>query len=213
MWSVVIPVKRLPEAKSRLAPQPAGRRSSLALAFACDTVAAAAASPLVGAVYVVTSDDLVAARVTEIGAHVVPDDAGGLNAALETGRRHALRAAPARRIAALTADLPCLRTADLTAALAAAGPGRAFVPDAVGTGTTLLLSDTAGLLTPRFGPDSRRLHESSGATPLADAGRSLRQDVDTPDDLRAAARFGVGAHTAAALTRPADRAASADGRP
>jgi 2-phospho-L-lactate guanylyltransferase len=207
VWSVVIPVKRLPEAKTRLAPQLGDLRSNLALAFACDTVAAAAASPLVAAVYVVTRDTTVAARVSTLGAHVVADEAGGLNPAIEAGRLHALAAAPGHRVAALTADLPGLRTTDLTSALATAGPGRAFVADALGTGTTLLLSDTAGLLAPNFGPGSRRLHETSGATALTDVGPSLRQDVDTADDLAAAALLGLGAHTTATLSATRDRQA------
>jgi 2-phospho-L-lactate guanylyltransferase len=202
VWSVVIPVKRLPEAKSRLAPLSGDRRAALALAFASDTAAAAAASPLVAAVYAVTGDEEVARRLGALGAHILPDDAGGgLNGAVEAGRRRALADDPRRRVAALTADLPGLRTEDLTAALAGVPEGRAFVPDAPGSGTTLLLSDVHGTLAPRFGPNSRYAHEAGGATLLTAAGRSLRRDVDTVADLEDAIRLGVGAHTAAALDR------------
>lgn len=202
MWSVVIPVKRLPDAKSRLAPLSGELRAALALAFASDAVAAAAASPLVAALFVVTGDDAVAQRLSALGARILPDDArGGLNGALESGRRRALADDPRRRVAALTSDLPALRTGDLTAALASATDGRAFVADAPGSGTTLLLSDVRGTLAPRFGPNSRYAHEASGATLLTAAGRSLRRDVDTVEDLEDAIRLGVGAHTAAALAR------------
>ncbi|NKY79677.1 2-phospho-L-lactate guanylyltransferase, partial [Nocardiopsis dassonvillei] len=44
-WSLVVPVKRLGRAKTRLAPVAGGRREDLALAIACDTVAAARACP------------------------------------------------------------------------------------------------------------------------------------------------------------------------
>jgi len=202
VWSVVIPVKRLPEAKSRLAPLLGARRSALALAFACDTAAAAAASPLVSGVFAVTGDRTVADRLSALGARILPDDAGGgLNGALETGARRALALAPGHRIAALTSDLPSLRSADLTNALTGVGPGRAFVPDAPGSGTTLLLAGADGVLGPRFGPDSRDAHEASGASLIAGAATSLRRDVDTAEDLDAAILLGVGAHTEAALSR------------
>jgi len=124
VWSVVIPVKRLPEAKSRLA-LPADRRAALALAFASDTVAAAAASPLVAAVFAVTGDETVSQRLSALGARILPDDApGGLNPAIESGRLRALADNPHRRVAALTADLPGLRTADLTDALSTVPAGR-----------------------------------------------------------------------------------------
>lgn len=201
MWSVVIPVKRLPEAKSRLALS-GERRAALALAFASDTVVAAAASPLVGAVFAVTGDDAVSQRLSALGARILPDDVpGGLNAAVESGRQRALSEDPHRRVAALTADLPGLRTADLTDALSVVPDGRAFVADAPGSGTTLLLSDTGGTLAARFGPNSRYAHERSGAKLLSGAGQSLRRDVDTVEDLDDAIRLGVGEHTAAALAR------------
>jgi 2-phospho-L-lactate guanylyltransferase len=201
VWSVVIPVKRLPEAKSRLALS-GERRAALALAFASDTVAAAAASPLVGAVFAVTGDEAVSRRLSALGARILPDDApGGLNAAVESGRLRALADDPHRRVAALTADLPGLRTADLTGALSTVPEGRAFVADAPGSGTTLLLSDTGGTLAAHFGPNSRYAHERSGAKLLSDAGQSLRRDVDTIEDLADAIRLGVGEHTAEALAR------------
>jgi 2-phospho-L-lactate guanylyltransferase len=200
VWSVVIPVKRLPDAKSRLALLSGEHRAALALAFASDTVAAAAASPLVAAVFVVTGDERVARRLGVLGARILPDDApGGLNGAVESGRARALADDPRRRVAALTADLPGLLTGDLTEALSAAPDGRAFVADAPGSGTTLLLSDTRGTLAARFGVNSRYAHEAGGALLLADAGRSLRRDVDTMEDLEDAIKLGVGAHTRAAL--------------
>lgn len=200
MWSVVIPVKRLPDAKSRLTPLSGADRAALALAFAADTVVAAAASPLVAAVFVVSGDERVARRLGALGARILPDDApGGLNGAVESGRVRALADDPRRRVAALTSDLPGLRTGDLTDALSAAPDGRAFVADAPGSGTTLLLSDVHGTLCARFGVDSRYAHEAGGAVLLAGAGRSLRRDVDTMEDLEDAIALGIGAHTAAAL--------------
>ncbi|MGH3344681.1 MAG: 2-phospho-L-lactate guanylyltransferase, partial [Carbonactinosporaceae bacterium] len=81
-----MPVKRLDDAKTRLAGLPSKRRAELALAFAADTVAAAAGCPLIRRVIVVTDDALAGAVLAGRGAHVVPDrpDAG-LNAALRHG--------------------------------------------------------------------------------------------------------------------------------
>jgi 2-phospho-L-lactate guanylyltransferase len=57
-------------------------------------------------------------------------------------------------------------------------------------------------LDPRFGGPSRRSHLDSGAEllDLPDIA-SLRRDVDTAEDLAAAALLGVGPRTAALLAR------------
>jgi 2-phospho-L-lactate guanylyltransferase len=204
----VIPVKPLPDAKSRLAPLSGEHRAELALAFASDTAAAAVASPLVAAVFAVTSDAAVSQRLRSLGARILPDDRpGDLNGAVESGRLRVLADGPFRRIAVLTSDLPGLRTADLSDALHGVPEGRAFVADAPGSGTTLLLSDTTGTLGARFGPNSRHAHEASGAALLAHAGTSLRRDVDTVEDLAEVIRLGVGPHTSAALARLRERSA------
>src|SRR5579875_1485078 len=85
-WSIVVPVKRLAHAKSRLYAAGERRlpeRSTLVLALALDTVAAALATPAVGRVVVVTDERPAAAALRELGAITVPDrpDAG-LNPAL-----------------------------------------------------------------------------------------------------------------------------------
>lgn len=210
MWSLVIPVKRLSAAKSRLVPLPTARRAELALAFVRDCVAAASAAPEVARVIVVTADETAGERLARAGAHIVwepssaaaPVAADGsqtrLNAAIAFGARRSREDRPDLRVGALTGDLPSLRHRELGAVLklAAAIDGRSFVPDAVGTGTTLLLGPARGPLDPLFGSDSYLRHARSGAAELFGAGRSLRQDVDTLADLEAALRLGVGAHTA-----------------
>ncbi|MCZ9346581.1 2-phospho-L-lactate guanylyltransferase, partial [Streptomyces sp. TRM76130] len=77
-----------------------------------------------------------------------------------------------------------------------------FLPDAAGLGTTLLAVAPGRALDPSFGPDSRRGHRASDAVELRlDAVHSVRQDVDTGEDLRAALALGVGPRTAAAVAR------------
>jgi 2-phospho-L-lactate guanylyltransferase len=73
---------------------------------------------------------------------------------------------------------------------------------AAGTGTTFLLAAPGTDLDPRFGGASAQRHAASGARPLLGDWPSLRRDVDTSDDLRAATELGLGAHTRAVLISP-----------
>lgn len=204
LWHVVVPLKPLALAKSRLGPA-AGEpgRGRLALAFALDTVTAALACPPVGSVTVVTDDAEAAGQLGAAGARVVPDaPRAGLNAALAHGEQRVRAVEPGAAVAALNADLPALRPAELARVLAAAGGGRAFLADAPGTGTTLLAADAGVALAPGFGVASRARHLASGAREIGMGGvDSVRQDVDTGADLRAALALGVGRHTAAELDR------------
>jgi 2-phospho-L-lactate/phosphoenolpyruvate guanylyltransferase len=201
-WSLVIPVKVLALAKSRLTGLAGPRRAELALAMAADTVAAAVACDVVDSVIVVTDDAAAAADLSGLGAVVVPDEPGdGLNPALAFGAARADERWPGRGRAGLAADLPALGPAELGRALAAAaGTPEAFVADAAGTGTTLYTAGPGAAFSPRFGPGSRAAHLSAGAAELLLPGLDgLRRDVDTVADLRDAARIGLGPRTAAAM--------------
>ncbi|GIF02988.1 2-phospho-L-lactate guanylyltransferase [Actinoplanes siamensis] len=190
----VIPVKRLGAAKSRLrGAVPPERHPELVLAMMLDTAAAVLNATVVAELIVVTDDEVVARAVREMGAKVSPDPAAGLNAALRFGADEVGGLAAHRAV--LTGDLPALRPADLDAALAATAPGRAFVPDAAGTGTVLLAAPPREPLEPRFGPGSAGAHRASGAVPLTGDWPGLRQDVDTAADLATVLRLGAGART------------------
>jgi 2-phospho-L-lactate/phosphoenolpyruvate guanylyltransferase len=198
-WSLVIPVKVLALAKSRLTGLAGQTRAQLALAMAADTVAAACAAA--DSVIVVTDDEKAGAELSGLGAVIVPDKPGdGLNAALRFGAVQADERWPGRGRAGLAADLPALTAGELARALAAAAKAdQAFVPDAAGTGTTLYTAAPGVSFLPRFGPDSRAAHLSAGAVELRIPGTDgLRRDVDTVADLRDAARIGLGPRTAAA---------------
>ncbi|MEO3977264.1 2-phospho-L-lactate guanylyltransferase [Streptomyces sp. CAU 1734] len=202
-WSLVVPLKPLVLAKSRLAPAAGDRlRPHLALAFALDTVAAALACPVVRDVAVVTDDPVAGSELAALGARIVADrPAAGLNAALAHGARTVRRARPAAAVAALNADLPALRPWELARVLGYARVfPRAFLPDAAGIGTTLLAAGPGTELLPGFGGRSRHRHSASGAAEIPLTGvDSVRQDVDTGDDLMAAMALGVGPRTAARL--------------
>jgi 2-phospho-L-lactate guanylyltransferase len=202
-WSLVVPVKVLAQAKSRLIGLPASDRADLALAMATDTVAAAVAAAAVRAVLVITDDPAVGTEMARLGAQVLPDEpASGLNAALTFGAAYARDHWPERGVAGLAGDLPSLRPGELTAALGAAAiSAHAFVPDADGTGTTLYAAAPGTRFEPLFGVASAARHLAAGATELdLPELAGLRQDVDTAEDLRQAASIGLGPRTRALLT-------------
>jgi 2-phospho-L-lactate guanylyltransferase len=191
-WTVVIPAKALPEAKSRLLPasaDPAAHRR-LVESIREDTMAAARAAEGTARVLVIAD------RPQLPGALV--QTRPGLNAALAEAADYAMRTWPMDGVVALVGDLPALQPEALAAALAAAAQhARSFVADATGTGTTLLAALPGTSLSPAFGPGSAARH-ARVATPL-DAAPGLRHDVDTADDLRAAAELGLGPATSVVL--------------
>jgi 2-phospho-L-lactate guanylyltransferase len=204
-WCLVVPVKSLATAKTRLSDSwvapgltPAARED-LALAFAVDTVDAAIRCPQVRAVVVVTDDPRATRVLAGTGAVVVPDEpAAGLNAALRHGAAVAIGRHPTCGIGALSADLPALRPGELTGVLRAALRHRmAMVADMHGSGTTLLLARSLAMFHPSFGAESRSRHVAAGAVVVGADARSVRQDVDTLADLRAALGLGVGPATLA----------------
>lgn len=199
-WSVVVPVKRLAEAKSRLRVLGDDARQALALAFAEDVVRAALACEAVDSVVVVTDDDDVARAAAGIGATVVADQpASGIDAALEHGADVARRSRPQHGVAAVAADLPALTASELADVLRSVA-GRGVVPDAAGSGTTVLAAAPGRALRAAYGTGSLTRHLAGGAV-LLPAAAGVRRDVDTPADLREALALGVGPATRAVAQR------------
>lgn len=197
-WTVVLPLKGGTTAKSRLGGSPA-----LASALALDTLEAVLPARTVGRVVVVTAHEATAADAAALGADVVRErvPGAGLLAAVRDGLAAVEEDA---RVAVLLGDLPALRATDLAAGLAACAEAllraaSAVVPDADGDGSVLLAGRRPGDLDPAFGPDSAAEHVRRGAVRLDLDLPRLRRDVDTADDLDAAAALGVGPRTAAAL--------------
>jgi 2-phospho-L-lactate guanylyltransferase len=198
-WSVLMPVQVLAQAKSRLSTLAGPRRGEFALALACDTVTAALGSGAVARVIVITDDQVAGPALAELGALILPDEPrDGLNAALRHGAAHAAALWPGDGTAALSADLPALRPAELNRALGAATAWpSAFVADVAGDGTTLYAAAPGVPFRPAFGLASRARHAAGGAAELdLDGIPGLRRDVDTPDDLRGAVALGLGSRSA-----------------
>jgi 2-phospho-L-lactate guanylyltransferase len=200
--ALVIAVKRLTAAKTRLAPIfSAPTREAVVLAMLVDTITAASA---VAAVTVVTPDEDAAAAALALGARVITDPTppghrNPLNNAITAAERELRRSTP--NIVVLQGDLPALQPQELAGALTAAhAHPRSFVGDRHGTGTSALFAFGVPLQ-PEFGADSAARHRHSGAIELTGAWPGLRCDIDTPDDLFAARRLGVGPATAKTLAR------------
>jgi 2-phospho-L-lactate guanylyltransferase len=195
-FALLVPVKALSLAKTRLSVSGADEREPLMRAFALDAISAALHSPSVARVHVVTDDP----GFEVDGVARLPDEGDGdLNRALHHAALRVRLLDPEVAVAAMCADLPSLRTEDLTDALSAGLTPRWFVADADGTGTTLLAAGPGVDLQPHFGAGSARRHEESGAAPVRAELASLRRDVDTEEDLVAARELGFGDHTARAL--------------
>jgi 2-phospho-L-lactate/phosphoenolpyruvate guanylyltransferase len=206
--SLVVPVKELARAKTRLAgasaavpaTDPGAAHADLALALATDTLAAVLASA-VRRLVVVTSEPRLRAPdaavvVGDPRVELVADPGRGLDAAIRAGAEH-LGTTP---VGVLLADLPALRAAELDEALAAARAAlrhapAAFVADHTGEGTSLLVAGPG--FVPRFGPHSAAAHAAAGAVALTGAWPGLRHDVDVPGDLDEVRALGVGPATRA----------------
>jgi 2-phospho-L-lactate/phosphoenolpyruvate guanylyltransferase len=202
--ALIIAVKRLAAAKTRLAPVFSARtRETVVLAMLIDTLTAAASVGSVGSITVITPDEAAGAAAADLGANVLADPTPGghgdpLNNAITAAEKEV--AGSFSNIVVLQGDLPALQTQELSGAIVAARHHqRSFVADRLATGTAALFAFGTAL-DPKFGPDSSARHRRSGAIELTGAWPGLRCDVDTPADLAAARRLGVGAATARAIT-------------
>jgi 2-phospho-L-lactate guanylyltransferase len=190
-WTVLLAMKALPGAKSRLRPAVASAtdHADLVEAMRADTIAAVEAAGRVA--HIVTIADAPGT------SQLLVQSAPGLNTALREAAAYARAHWPRDGIAALVADLPALLPTDLDAALdAAALAPRGFVADTATTGTTMLTARPGVDLDPAFGVGSAARHAVDAVAIAAAPG--LRQDVDTWADLEACVPLGLGIRTAAA---------------
>ncbi len=218
----LVPVRGLEGAKARLGEAlDAEERRVLVERLLARTVAAAAATPAVAEVVVISADPEVVVLAGALGARGIAQKGGGLNEGLAAGRAWAV-AAGADAIVVVPVDLPAVTAAELTRIVelarthavtgTAAGttPGRspagttseppagalvALVTDRAGNGTNILLVAPPDAIAFRFGEGSRAAHaataRAAGALYLEISG-PLDLDLDTPDDLLAAEEAGLG---------------------
>jgi 2-phospho-L-lactate guanylyltransferase len=197
---LIIAVKRLTVAKTRLAPVfSAPTRERVVLAMLLDTLAAAVKVTSLRGITVVTPDEVAAEAARQLGAEILvdptpdghPDPLNNAIAAAETAI--STSPDPPPNIAVLQGDLPALQPQELTQAIS-------FVSDRQGSGTVALFA-FGSKLEPAFGSDSAQRHSRSGAVELRGPWPGMRCDIDTPEDLQVARRLGVGAATTQAVTR------------
>ncbi|MBS4754556.1 2-phospho-L-lactate guanylyltransferase [Nocardioides sp. zg-ZUI104] len=181
---VVVPVKQLDAAKSRLSSDPGlRRRMAVALCRSTLTVAARCASP--ERVFVLTRDEDVVDLAQQMGVGVLLDVGTDLNSALDAGLDVLRRTRPEATVAVLVADLPHLRPAELRRVLMTAQRSTAprHVPDRHGTGTTFVSLPPGRRLAMAFGGHSADRFARRGSVPIVAAPPGIRADLDTSDDL------------------------------
>lgn len=201
--TVVIPVKPWALSKSRLDVGTVGRER-LARAFSLDVLHAVVASTRLATLVVVTAEPEFATAASRCGAVVLVDrpmlSPDMLNPALASARSWALVRRPEAPVVVVPADLPSLTASVLDAAIDQLSHYEsAFVPDAVGQGTTLAWGRSPRDLRLEYGLRSAVKHSAAGARAVSDVDARARWDVDTDTDLAEARRLGVGVHTTAAL--------------
>lgn len=184
LWSVLIPVKRLKLAKTRLA-LPDDARAELALAMACDVVAVARDCPSVAHVVVVSDDERARDALLALGARLFDDEPdAGLNPALAHGFAKLRAEDPLCGVAVVSSDVPSATAEELAAVLTVAqGLPRGYLLDASGTGTTVLTAGPGAELRPCYGSGSAAAHQAAGHQRLDVSAPGLARDVDSLADL------------------------------
>lgn len=192
--TAVLPIKRLDEAKRRLA---VGiddeRRRALVAAMAADVLEAIDAARSIERTIVVSGDPVVQELASEAKAEVVPDpaDEGHSEAALAGIARAEVEGAGCAVL--LPGDCPLLDPRELDSLLTAI-PGEyvGIVPDRHGSGTNALVLSPPGAILPAFGEGSCERHvaaaREAGIPFAVEELPSLGLDLDTPADLIALTR-------------------------
>lgn len=185
----IIPIKRLSDAKRRLAPVlDDAERQSLVLQLLAHEIKALRSAGQIRRISVISPDPEVLRRGEQLGALGHLQQAGGLNDAIHLGARDA-EANEAESILVLLGDLPFLTGLDIRHMLSALEPGRVVLaPDRRQRGTNALATVLGDEMSFHFGPDSLAAHqvaaEGAGLTVRRVERFGLGFDVDTPADLR-----------------------------
>ena len=189
LWAVV-PVKPLPQAKSRLANVlTEAERVELCRRMLSRTLEILTGIQEIAGTLVVSADPVVRQLAAAAGGVPLPEpDPPNLNRALLLARE-AAQAAGASAMLVLSADLPQLAASDVQAmlGLAASPPYLVIAPDKDGRGTNALLVAPAALIEFEFGADSFARHvaraRAVGARVEICNLPALALDLDSPEDL------------------------------
>ena len=185
VWAVV-PVKRLSQAKQRLAPfLSRNERVKLARTMFHEVLATLSTSSLAGVV-VVTSDPMVANLASLFDARIVHDDMEtGVNAAVQQGLQILNSAAGALVV---PADVPFVTSADLQAIVGELQCHPVVLAPALSDGgTNALAMRRPDMMVPSFGEDSYLRHQMQSRAKGFSCGivnsHGIGRDIDRPQDL------------------------------
>ena len=193
---VLIPLKRLDAAKTRLAPALTNDERGRLMAGMLAGVARAAVRAGVGRVALASSDPSAPGLARRLGLECVSD--GGLpwNEGLVHAR--SLLERPAAAVLYLAGDLPLVDAPDVAALTEAGAERTAVIGRAHDGGTNALWVRPAGAFVPAFGAaasaavHTRRARAHGLGVVMVDR-PGLARDVDTPADLAAVRRFAAAA--------------------
>ena len=190
LWAI-IPVKHLSAAKQRLAPVLAGDREEFARTLACRTIETVRDSRRFAGIIVVSPDPRIALDAENLGAAVLDDGGGSLNAAYQLGQDSAmLRGADCCVL--IPADLALLTCGELNRLVGEYQALNARVgQEAVGivrckdgTGTNMVFFGRQHAFVPTFGPDSFTAHMHGVAQPAHELkSEEAAFDIDTAQDF------------------------------
>jgi len=188
----VLPVKRFPSAKVRLASDglSSAQRLALATGMLSDVLAALRRCDLVDDIVVVTSEPGAEALARGAGAQVVADDPSeghseaaqrGIDWAVADGAFHTLL---------IAGDVPAVDPEEIDSLIESLADDEVvIIPDRHGSGTNALLLTPAGVISPSFGDGSCERHQQiakkAGASARVETNFGIGLDVDTADDLDA----------------------------
>ena len=204
--AVIVPMKPLSSAKSRLSPAlTADERSILSLNMLRRVLLAA--GPAAERIWVVGGDELVREVATSLGAAWTADQGAELNAALEVAFARAAREELCAMY--LPADLPLVDTDDVRGMIDASKGGRTLTlaPASRDGGTNGIIVPLGSRFRPALGHGSFERHRSQarrdGVEPVVFTSEGLGLDLDVPADLEALERLRPG-HLRELLTRPGE---------
>ena len=209
MRALLLPVKRIENAKQRLAPiLPPAQRQALMAAMTADLFAAARAATAPDRVLVVTADPMAAATAAGFGWTVLHERMQTSESASVDAASRQCEALGVTALLRLPLDLPLVTPADIDALFAAAppNPGVMLVPSRDGTGTNAIMRSPPTLFPSQFGPGSFARHVAAallcGAPITHLRNPRVEMDVDDEADLRALlAHAPIGGATGAWLER------------
>jgi 2-phospho-L-lactate guanylyltransferase len=206
VYTALVPVKALPEAKSRMAAHlTSEQRGELMLAMLRHVLGALRDSHVLARVSVVSPDAYVLACARQWGAHTYREEAAGHNPALTAAATREL-ANGSTALLTISADLPLLRPEEIARMVAQLEQHDVVLsPSRDGTGTNALLARPPLTLPYLFGPNSLPRHQAEANrlqlsnTTYSSVGLAL--DIDTIEDLELSQKYSTNLRDTLSLTR------------